>query len=224
MRVLLLSFMLIFSRRTTRRERREIFSATGSWITLIISQTQWQEMFSALAERRRLEKINISERALRGKFFSKFFPWIRKNPEGSSSKENLFFCEFYCSFFMLIFSRRTTRRELAENIFATGSWITLIISQTQWQEMFSALAERRRLEKINISERALRGKFSFEIFSVNTEKILKEVLRKKTSYFCEFYCSWIRKKILKEVLRMLIFRDARLAGKRREYFLPLGRE
>ena len=139
-------------------------------------------MFSALAERRRLEKINISERALRGKFsFRNFSVNTEKILKEVLRKKTLFFFASSTALHVLIFSRRTTRRERREQ-FATGSWITLIISQTQWQEMFSALAERRRLEKINISERALRGKF-FEIFSVNTEKILKEVLRKKTSYF-----------------------------------------
>ena len=91
---------------------------------------------------------------------------------------------------------------------ATGSWITLIISQTQWQEMFSALAERRRLEKINISERALRGKF-FEIFFREYGKILKEVLRKKTSYF--FASSTA-------LPSCWFFRDARLAGSAENIF------
>ena len=161
-------------------------------------------------------KINISERALRGKFFE-IFPWIRKkNPEGSSSKENfLFFCEFYCPLHVGIDFFETHDSQGAQRTFlATGSWITLIISQTQWQEMFSALAERRRLEKINISERALRGKFSFEIFSVNTEKILKEVLRKKTSYF--FASS--------TALLSCWFFETHDFGSAENIFLPLGRE
>ena len=157
--------------------------ATGSWITLIISQTQWQEMFSALAERRRLEKINISERALRGKFFRNFFREYGKILKEVLRKKTSYFFASSTAPFHVDFFETHDSQGAQRTFLATGSWITLIISQTQWQEMFSALAERRRLEKINISERALRGKFSFEIFSVNTEKILKEVLRKKTSYF-----------------------------------------
>ena len=268
----------------------ENISATGSWITLIISQTQWQEMLlCALAERRRLEKSTSSERALRGKFFRNFFREYGKNPEGSSSKENFLFFLWVLLLSSCWFFRDARLGRSAENIFATGSnnpdnftdpvarnvlcarWEApsrkINISERALRGKFSfrnffreygkILKEVLRKEnflffasstallvdffethdsqgaqrichwvvnnpdnftdpvarnvlppsrKINISERALRGKF-FRNFSVNTEKILKEVLRKKTSYFFEFYCPscWF-------------FRDARLAGSAENIF------
>ena len=107
--------MLIFSRRTTRR------SAENFCHWVVNNPDNFTDPVARNVLCARWEapsrKINISERALRGKFFSKFFPWIRKNPEGSSSKENfLFFCEFYCPFFMLIF-RDARLAGSAENIF-----------------------------------------------------------------------------------------------------------
>ena len=204
LRVLLLSSSCWFFETHDSWERREFF-ATGSWITLIISQTQWQEMFSALAERRRLEKINISERALRGKFFEIFSVNTEKSWRKFFERKLLIFLRVLLFFHHVDFFE--THDSQGENI---CHWVVNNPDNFTDPVARNVLCARWEApsRKINISERALRGKF-FEIFSVNTEKSWRKFFERKLLIFL---------RVLLPFLPCWFFRDARLAGKRREHF------
>ena len=159
-------------------------------------------------------KINISERALRGKFFRNFFREYGKNPEGSSSKENfLFFCEFYCSFLHVDFFETHDSQERREHF---CHWVVNNPDNFTDPVARNVLCARWEApsRKINISERALRGKF-FRNFFREYGKNPEGSSSKENFYFFASSTAppscWF-------------FRDARLAGSAENIFLPLGRE